>query len=464
MPISAKQPNIVFILTDDQRFDALGAAGAPVATPNIDRLIGRGTWFTHAHVAGGTVDAICMPSRAMIHTGRSLFRLHDSGRSIPKEHTLLGETLRNAGYETFGSGKWHNGKESFARSFTDGDEIFFGGMADHWNVPAYHFDRSGAYAATLPYINRPMVTNEVEYRQADHISVGRHSSELIAEAVEAFLDRHPDSGSPYLVYAAFLAPHDPRTMPEEFRSQYRAEDVKLPTNFAAGHPFNNGALHIRDEELAGFPRDPDEVRRHIAEYYAMIAHLDWCIGRIIKAVDIRGEIDETVFVLAGDNGLAVGQHGLMGKQNLYDHSCRVPLVFAGPGVPTGERRDDLAYLHDIAATLCGLTGLDTPPTMIDSRPLFGTTGRRELYLAYESVQRGIRTERHKLVEYAVNGSHRMQLFDMENDPHELVNLSDDESQAELRNDLARRLEIAALESGDIDSPWGRQFWSVARKS
>ncbi len=478
MPQSNKQPNIVFILTDDQRFDAFGAAGSPVATPNIDALAKRGTWFTRAHVAGGTVGAICMPSRAMIHSGRSLFRLHDSGRSIPADHTLLGEVLGEAGYASFGSGKWHNGPEAFARSFSDGDEIFFGGMADHWNVPAFHYDPSGAYDSKLPYITHPMETNELEYRHADHVSAGRHSSDLIADAAAAFLEQHPRDGSPYFVYTAFLAPHDPRTMPEKYLNAYPPESIELPANFAAGHPFDNGALHIRDEELAGFPRDPEEVKRHIAEYYAIIAHLDDCVGRIVAAVEARGEIDDTIFVFAGDNGLAVGQHGLLGKQNLYDHSSRVPLIFAGPGVPVGAKRDDLVYLHDIAATLLGRLGLDQPASMVDSRDLLAPSGdgarqaadarrsadapRDELYLAYESVQRGLRTQTHKLIEYAVGGRHRVQLFDLENDPLELVDLAGSKGHAELQADLASRLESAAREAGDADSPWGREFWSTAR--
>ena len=306
-----------------------------------------------------------------------------------------------------------------------------------------------------------------------------HLSELIADAATAFLERHPSDDAPYLVYTAFLAPHDPRTMPEKYLEAYPPESIELPANFAAGHPFDNGALHIRDEELAGFPRDPEEVKRHIAEYYAMIAHLDDCIGRIVSAVEARGDIDDTIFVLAGDNGLAVGQHGLLGKQNLYDHSSRVPLLFAGPGIPAGAKRDDLVYLHDIAATLLGRLGLDKPASMVDTRDLLASPGgsaagraadaglaadgpRGELYLAYESVQRGLRTRTHKLIEYAVRGRHRVQLFDLVSDPSELVDLANDAEHAALRASLEQRLESSARESGDAESRWGHEFWSVAR--
>ncbi|MFW5893602.1 MAG: sulfatase-like hydrolase/transferase [Verrucomicrobiota bacterium] len=145
--------NILFLFTDDQRFDTIAALGNPaIHTPNLDRLVARGTAFTRAHIPGGTSSAVCMPSRAMLHTGRNLFDLLGQGETIPADHTLLGEALQQAGYTTFGTGKWHNGPESFARSFNDGAEIFFGGMDDHWNVPACDYDPSGRYDNRRPFI------------------------------------------------------------------------------------------------------------------------------------------------------------------------------------------------------------------------------------------------------------------------------------------------------------------------
>ena len=140
------KPNIVFFFTDDQRFNTIHALGNDeIITPNIDRLVANGVAFTHAHIPCGTSGAVCMPSRAMLNTGRSLFHIEGAGQSIPDDHTTIGEALQGAGYRTFGTGKWHNGARAYARSFTDGDEIFFGGMADHWNVPAFHYDPTGQY-------------------------------------------------------------------------------------------------------------------------------------------------------------------------------------------------------------------------------------------------------------------------------------------------------------------------------
>ncbi len=460
------QPNVLLFFTDDQRFDTIAALGnSAIATPNIDRLVQRGTTFTHAHIPCGTHGAICMPSRAMLHTGRTLFHLRDSGSSIPAEHVMLGEALRGAGYRTWGSGKWHNGRESFNRGFDDGDEIYFGGMADHWNVPAYHYDPSGRYDKRLAYIPDPpsFGNNEIHWRDCDHIHAGRHSSEILCDAVIDHLDRQ-EADKPFFAYVSLLAPHDPRTMPEEFRAMYPPEDVELPPNFLGGHPFDNGSLRIRDELLAEFPRTPEEVRRHMAEYYAMITHLDHEFGRVLDALDANGLADNTLIVFAGDNGLAVGQHGLMGKQNCYEHSVRVPLIFAGPGVPEGSRSDAFVYLFDIFPTLCELTGTPRPGS-VEGKSLVGAMHdpservRDTLYFAYVASQRAVKNRTHKLIEYAVRDRQRQtQLFDLANDPWETTNLAgapgSDQIIAELRVEMLRYRD--AWEAGHTGR--GARFW------
>ena len=457
------RPNIVFLLTDDQRFDTIRALGnRHIHTPNLDWLVRHGTAFTHACIPGGTSGAVCMPSRAMLNTGRTLFHLRGAGEEIPPGHTTMGEAFRAAGYATFGAGKWHNGAASFARSFTDGGEVFFGGMADHWNVPVYDFDPTGRYDARCLFVANPWTSNQTQERTCDHIHAGQHSTDIISAAAIDFIQRAP-ADQPFLSYVSFLAPHDPRTMPREFLDLYRAEDMRLPPNFLGGHPFDNGDLHGRDEELAAFPRNPDEVRRHLAEYYAMISHLDDRIGRIIAAVRDRELLDQTIFVLAGDNGLALGQHGLMGKQSLYDHSIRVPLFFAGPGIPKNRRSDALVYLLDIFPTLCDLTGVRIPST-VEGRSLrpamqHGRGGRPVLYLAYTDKHRGVRTSRWKLIEYVVGGRHsQTQLFDLAADPWERRNLAADRRYAGTLRALRRQLVRLRDDGDDRRSPWGRTFW------
>ncbi len=463
--MSAGKPNIVFFFTDDQRHDTIHALGnEEIVTPNMDRLVREGVSFTHAHIPCGTSGAVCMPSRAMLHSGRTLFHLEGAGQRIPPEHTTLGQALRRAGYRTFGTGKWHNGAAAYHRGFSDGDEIFFGGMADHWNVPAFHYDPDGRYDAALPYIENWATDDTLKYRRADHINAGKHSSEMVADAALDFLCS--EGKNPFFMYISFLAPHDPRSMPEKYLEMYDPAEIVLPENFMGGHPFDTGALHIRDEELAGFPRAPGEIRRHIAAYYAMITHLDAQMGRVMDALEEQGLRENTIFVFAGDNGLAVGQHGLMGKQNCYEHSVRVPLIFAGPGIPAGVTTETYAYLLDVFPTLCELTGIPIPES-VEGASLVpalrdpGVSIRDTLYFAYTGCQRAVKDQRFKLIEYVRGGKRTVtQLFDVIDDPGELRNLAADPGHAHKLAELRDRMGRFRDEWDDEATEWGEQFWGA----
>ncbi len=450
--------NVLLFFTDDQRFDTIAALGtSEIETPNLDRLVERGTVFTHAHIPGGSSGAVCMPSRAMLHTGRTLYHIEGEGQEVPEGHTLLGEFFQGLGYETYGIGKWHNGHRAYARSFTGGDEIFFGGMNDHWNVPAYHFDPTGQYDRMSPQIRTPMQNNHVVHWRCDHLTPGKHSTDLFGDTAIEFLNNR-EGNHPFFLYVSLMAPHDPRSMPEEFLKRYDPAKIQLPENFATEHAIDTGALRIRDENLASFPRDPDEVKRHIAEYYAMITHLDAVFGEVMQALEKSGELENTIVVFAGDNGLAVGQHGLMGKQNLYDHSVRVPLIYAGPGVPEGKQSDALVYLLDIFPTLCDLLGEKTPELVegvSHAEAIRGSgTGRDALLLAYCDSIRGVSDGEYKLIEYACGAT---QLFDLKNDPAEIKNLAEEPEHtfrlSEMRTTLCRMSD----EWNDADREQGKAF-------
>lgn len=458
-----RPPNILLVVTDDQRFDTIRALGcSAIETPTLDRIVERGTAFTAAHIAGGTVPAVCMPSRAMLHTGRTLFALEEAGLRIPAGHTLLGEHFAAQGYQTWATGKWHNGPAALNRSFQDGAEIFFGGMNDHWNVPASRYDSSGRYDSRLPIVPGFMASNAVLWRHADHVSPGRHSSELFCDAMVEFLKGY-DRRKPFFASLAFMAPHDPRTMPRRYLDLYDPERLELPPNFLPGHPFDNGELAVRDELLAAFPRSEAEIRTHIRDYYAMISHLDAELGRVMAELEWQGLAADTIVVLAGDNGLALGQHGLMGKQSVYEHSVRVPLLMSGPGIPRGERRDSLCYLLDIFPTVCELAGLPIPqsvqgcslvPALRDPAAVV----RDSLYLAYSSVQRAVKDGRCKLIEYVVGGERMTQLFDLARDPWERENLAGRPGQAGTTQRLRKELLRHRDEWEDRATPWGAMFW------
>lgn len=464
------RPNIIFLFTDDQRFDTIGALGNPhIKTPNMDRLVRRGTTFTQAHIPGGTHGAVCMPSRAMLFTGRSLFRIEHAGESIADDHTMLGEVLQKAGYNSFGAGKWHNGKTAYNRNHNQGSSIFFGGMADHWNVPMYDYDPSGEYRGKGRHIKNPFKTNKTKTYPFDYRCQGRHSSEIITQSGIDYLKTR-DESVPFFLYLSFLAPHDPRTMPDEFLHMYNPESIALPENFLRKYPFNNGGLGNRDEKLAACPRKPDEVRRHIAEYYGMISHLDHEIGRILDELEDQNLLENTLIILAGDNGLALGQHGLMGKQSCHEHSVRVPLIFSGPGIPEDRQLDSFVYLFDIFPTLCEYTGIPVPET-VDGKSLLPLmrgekeSVRDDLYLIYSRYQRGIKTEQFKLIEYVLRGRHlKTQLFDLENDPLEMENLASDPDYADTVESLRLRLAENRDSWEETQTHWGKFWWEGFSRS
>ncbi len=190
---SAKRPNVLVLLTDDQRFNTIHALGNPeIHTPNMDRLVKEGTTFTQAHIMGSLGGAVCAPSRAMLLTSRPVFGVHEDGGNIPASEKTFAEVYRENGYQTFSTGKWHSDYASFNRSFASGDNIFFGGMhteqaGGHWQPKLHHYDTSGKYKH--PY------------------NGGQFSSICYADAAIRFIgQRHAD---PFLMYVAFTAPHDP---------------------------------------------------------------------------------------------------------------------------------------------------------------------------------------------------------------------------------------------------------------
>jgi len=421
--VGAQSPNILFLFADDMRSSTIHALGnQEIITPNLDQLVQNGTAYVNNYIMGGTSGAISMPSRAMLMTGRYLFSIERQGQTIAQEHTMMGEAFRKAGYQTFGIGKWHNDEKAFNRGFGNGCEIFFGGMADHWNVPTFDYDFTCEYAARIPY-TASFETQQENYHKADHITNGKHSSELFSDKAIDFINQQ-DGKNPFFMYVAYMAPHDPRVMPQKHLTMYDTARISLPANFLPEHPFDNGDMTVRDERLLGLPRNKSEVKQEILRYYAIITHLDEQIGRVIEALKAKGLYENTIIVFAADNGLAVGQHGLLGKQNLYEHSIKVPLILSGKGFQSGKKEEGFTYLQDIFPTLCELTKIPVPAT-VESQSLLSKKKRDVMFHAYLNVQRAVRKGQFKLIEYDVKGVQTTQLFDLKNDPMEINNLAND---------------------------------------
>ena len=464
-----KKPNVLFIVTDDQRFDTIHALGNDeIITPNLDRLTEKGMSFTKAHIAGGTCGAVCMPSRAMILTGRNPFHLQELGGDIPEIHTTMPQAFKENGYETIGLGKFHNGCPAYARSFTQGAKVFFGGMWDHWNVPTCRFDPTGKYDNVINFVVDFYNDNHPQQQHCDEFSPGKHSSELLTDAAIDMLKKNAGKEKPFFMYLAYLAPHDPRTMPDRFRQMYDESKITLPPNFQEVIDTNYPLMVHRDEHLAEYPRKPEEIRRHIAEYYAMITHLDYEIGRLLDALEESGEADNTIIVFTGDNGLAVGQHGWLGKEDIYEHGVRIPLIIAGPGIEKNTKNDAYVYLYDVFPTLCEKIGIDIPSStdgksfakLLDGKN--GDEHRDELYLIFDEFVRGIKDKRYKLIEYR-NGDNEEDkwtfLYDLKNDPWEKNSLAKDEKYRDILLHLRERMLSHRDEWEEQKHPWGVKFWT-----
>ena len=434
-----KRPNIVITMADDQQASSL--FDETIHTPILDSMRAEGTCFTQAHHFGSCHGAVCAPSRAMLHTGRSYFNLptplhtsrdffktaaeRDSVKSLSDAEwqqsikaiqnlPMLGELLGNSGYQTFATGKWHNGNLSFNKSFQDGANIFFGGMSDHDKVPLHQYDSSGAYPDK-------------------DIALGDgFSTDLFVGAATDFINDY-DSDAPFFLLVSFTVPHDPRTPLDKYRDMYPVDEIELPANYLPEHPFDNGEMVCRDELLAPHPRPKENVREQLAEYYGMITHMDEGIGKVRAVLKARGFLDSTLFIHTGDHGLAVGQHGLFGKQNLYEHSIKTPLVMTGPNVSKGNKSSALVYQHDLFPTLLEAADVDVPEAC-EFESLWphvkaeDTRGRESVFSSYRLGQRTVKDKQFKLIRYfekGGKGTNTLQLFDYQQDPLEMNDLSQD---------------------------------------
>jgi len=393
------RPNIVFLFADDQRVDTIAAHGnSNIQTPNLDRLTREGVSCRQNYCAGSYSGAVCVASRSMIMTGRHWMRIDDTRNwtGLP----LLPEVLGKNGYATHAVGKWHNGLSTLTRGFQSGKAIMMGGMCDHTRVPLQDLTGEGALANS-------------------RVGEG-FSSTLFADAAIDFLVTQEKSANPFFLYVAFTAPHDPRNPPESYRQVYYDDPPPLPENFLPQHPFNNGQVSRggRDEGLADWPRRPEVIRDQLCEYYGLVTHLDEQVGRILNAIDELGFDEKTIVVYAADHGLALGSHGLLGKQNVYEHSMSCPLVVRGPGIPKNTSTMAMTYLLDLYRTLHNL------------RSVFEGTQesvRSSVFLAYQDKMRTIRHKDLKLHVYP-EINYRL-LFDLEADPLEMTNLAEDPARA-----------------------------------
>ena len=459
------RPNFLVLIADDMTFRAIHALNNPeIETPNLDRLVHSGCSFTHCFHQGAWEPAVCVPSRHMLNTGLTGFR----ARRLVDQTPLWGETFGQAGYDTYFIGKWHVTEASLKRSFREigreGPGMFVSGLT------AYNRPSPGNTWTPWDTSLRGHWIHTDIWENARHDEI-KHSAQIWADGASDYLLKQAGSNTPFFMYVGFNSPHDPRQSPKEFVDRYPKERIEIPPNYLPEFPFDQGDHRGRDELLAPFPRTHEAIQVHRAEYYAHITYMDTQIGRILDALEKSGKAANTYVIFTADHGLAVGQHGLMGKQNLYDHSIRMPLLISGPGIAKGKRIDAMVYQHNLFATTCDLAGIPIPktvefPSLAD---LITGSSEREKYDAifsymewnmpamanwlkppviqnYRMSQRTVRTRSHKLIIYPLAGM--TQLFDLEKDPWEIHNVADKTEHAALKRSLRQRLVSLQRELGD----------------
>lgn len=447
------KPNILFIFADDQSYQGLNALGNPeLITPNLDKLAHSGTVFTHAYNMGGWNGAVCIASRAMLNTGRFLWRAEASEKNYPNlksNRQFWSLMMKEAGYDTYMTGKWH---------VKQGAESLFDKAVDI---------RPGMPKDVAEGYNRPLSENDTSWLPWDKKwggfwEGGTHWSEVVANNAIQFLDSAKASKNPFFMYLAFNAPHDPRQSPKEYVDMYPLEKVSVPKSFQELYPYKDSigcGKNLRDERLAPFPRTEYAVKVNRQEYYAIISHMDTQIGRIIEHLRATGQDKNTYILFSADHGLSVGNHGLIGKQNMYDHSLRVPCIVAGPDIPENERLDMQVYLQDLMATSLDIAGIEKPEyvefnsLMPMIRKEQKTSSYREIYGAYINYQRMVRTDEYKLIVYPKAG--KILLFDLKEDPHEINDLSEDKNYKEVLNDMLVRLK---RQQEMMDDPLDLKEW------
>ena len=430
---TTSRPNILFIITDDQSPWSIGAYGNTVCqTPNIDALAARGMRFDQAYHMGANLGAVCTASRHMIMTGRTVWHLPTAKVT---RATVLAELARNP--------ESRKSRNLLPNPHVPKDlpENTIGAV---FNRAGYDTMRTCKIGNSYPAANKQFQV----VRDATRRMMGPEGSAWHADQVIAYLDERSAAGiskNPFMIYFGFSHPHDPRYGSKELLDKYGAVNEltadakpnqkapKLPINYLPEHPFHHGHPGLRDEvNVQGVKRNRDEatVRNEKGREYACIENIDHQVGRVIEKLQQLGQLDNTIIIYTADHGIAVGRHGLMGKQNLYEHTWRVPYIVAGPGVQQGNAKGNI-YLLDTLATICDLAGIEAPSTNegISFRSVLEgkqETVRDVLYGCYcGGTKPGIRSVRRgdwKLIKYeSLDGYvQETQLFNLAENPNELL--------------------------------------------
>ncbi len=442
---SGDKPNILFIFADDQTFETIHARGCDeIQTPNLDRLVNNGVTFSHAYNQGAWHGAVCVASRTMLNTGRFLWHAKRTEPRLKRESGkghFWSQYMQKAGYDTYMSGKWHV-KEDPNNVFQTVKDV----------RPGMPNQTEAGY--NRPIEGQPDVWKPWDTQYDGFWKGGKHWSEVLGDNAVDFIGQAAQRENPFFMYLAFNAPHDPRQSPKEYVDKYPLDKVAVPENFLPEYPHKDAigcSKDLRDEKLAPFPRTEYAVKVNRQEYYAIITHMDNEVGRILDALEASGKADNTYIFFTADHGLAVGHHGLIGKQNMYDHSVRVPLMVTGPGIAKKQAIDAPVYLQDIMPSTLELAGIEKPEQVQFKSLMPLISGKRKqsydaVYGGYKELQRMVTAGGFKLLYYPK--IEKTRLYDLNNDPLEMKDLADDPKYAGKIAELKNILRGLQKEVGD----------------
>jgi choline-sulfatase len=460
---SQPSPNFLFIFADDMAFETIAAySQTDIDTPHLNRLVQRGTHFSHAYNMGAWNGAVCIASRTMLLSGKTVWNAHklDSAKkmgALAKNGQTWPQWLKQAGYRTYMSGKWH---------IKNNPHNLFDRVLDV---------RPGMPADVLAGYNRPLSPDHYatgwkpwDPTQGGFWEGGTHWSEILAEHSITFLKEAASRPEPFFMYLAFNAPHDPRQAPKSYIDRYPLSRIPLPATYRPTYPYEKEmgcGPTVRDERLAPFPRTEYAVKVNRQEYYALITHMDDQIGKILTALDQTGKADSTYIIFTADHGLAVGHHGLLGKQNLYEHSTKVPFIICGPNIQPNQSISTPIYLQDILPTTLELAGIENED-QIEFKSLLpllrGETADHypSIYGGFKGVQRSITLDGWKLIHYTQADIYR--LYHLAKDPLEQQDLISQSTQATRIAEMKQALIKLSTELNDpLDYANPQSSWEQA---
>jgi arylsulfatase A-like enzyme len=443
--------NIIFVLVDDLRFDAMGFLTPGLKTPSIDFLAKNGTYFPNAVVT----SSLCSPSRATILTGQTTRNHHvvDNNNSSEAGLVFFPKYLQDAGYQTAFFGKWHMGAES------DAPRPGF----DRW----VSFKGQGTYGETDGLSAQAIAAGQRQTLNVDGRVVNRKgyiTDELTDYALD-WLDRGRDPTKPFFLYLSHKAVHSDATPPPRYATQYADLDIKMPASMANTPANNRGKpMWVRNQRNSwhgvDFPYHSDrDMREYFREYYRTLSAVDDSLGRILADLKRQHLDQNTMVVFYSDNGFLKGEHGLIDKRNAYEPSIRVPMVVYAPGlVAKGVTSPVRVRNLDIAPTFLDVADVK-PPAQFEGRSVLPVASGKvaakdwpeddfiyEYYWEWSFPQTpttfAIERGRMKYIQY--HGVWDLEeLYDLEADPDEMVNLINDPAHFAVKADLRRRL-FAAL--------------------